>query len=235
MPEEVTEVIEPTEGLGEEQGAQATPDVEGEVSQETLPASPDDAKKLQEDINRLKSTFQSREAEIANRYRAAQEYWANQVAGYQQELEKYKTANMNDDERAQYESQKAMQEYQRQIQRMQQEMAAMREEMQKPQIAEQRRQQAIELYAKLSGLDKKTLAQHADSPEELNEFVSSYMADLRKKASASPPKPSKVTSQSGGRTGGGTLEKLRNMSPAERMAYIEKVRLGGVTLHQEDL
>lgn len=209
---------------------EATPQPEGEVSQET-PAqpTPEDAtaQKWQADLNKLKSASQRQLYEEQQRFAAREEWYRQQMAEMERQMYERTVQGMSPEERQAYNNQLQQQQLERQRQAEIEQLRQQVGQLSQERAIQERQEGAVQLFSWLTGLPAEKLNEHADDPQRLLGFVRDYVVETSKKASKQPPTPPKVTTQRAGGSGG-ILSRWADMTPQQRNEVIERAASGGL-------
>jgi hypothetical protein len=185
---------------------QGQPAVAG-VAQATPAQPPVDAPKMvpQTDIDALKSSLQRQQYEQQRYYLEQLEAAKREIEARDAELYREKTADMEPEAKRQYDMQLAIQARDAKMQELEQRLR----ETEADRVAAQNRENAIDDVATRLGIPREKIEQYADSPDNLRQFETWFVGQLRSRAFAAPPAAPKVTSTVPGGKSGGLLKELQ--------------------------
>lgn len=215
---------------GQEATPEATPAAVDGVASATPAASPQsDAElaKVREDLNRLKSASQKREYEMAKAFGAQIEAMQQQVMQRERELFEAQTQGMEPEQRKQAQSQWEAQQREAQMKTQMEEMQRQMEELTAAQTNEQRKAQAVQLFAYMNAIDNpEELLSAADDPNALIEHIRKRNLELKQKAERQPDPAPDVTRQRPSGQATGLLHQMKDMKSKELRALIDQVSSG---------
>ncbi len=199
------------------------------VAEATPVQPPVDAPKMvpATDIDALKSSLQRQQYEQQQYYLRQLELAKQEVEARDAELYKTKTADMDAEQKRQYDMQLAIQARDAKNQELEQRLR----EVESDRTATQNRENAINDVSTRLGIPREKVEQYAGDPDQLRHFETWFVGQLRERAFAAPPAAPKVTSTVPGGKSGGLLkemhEALAKGDYATLNTIIEKGRRSG--------
>ncbi len=177
------------------------------VAPATPAQQPADAPKMvpATDIDALKSSLQRQQYEQQQYYLAQLEAAKQAIEARDAELYKAKTTGMDAEEKRQYDMQLAIQQRDAKNQELEQRLR----EVESDRIAAQNREAAITDVSTRLGIPSEKVAQYANTPDDLRQFETWFVGELKSRAFAAPPAAPKVTSTVPGGKSGGLLKELQ--------------------------
>jgi hypothetical protein len=206
----------------EQEVTQATPEAVAEVSEETPALTPSDEPVVpKKDLDALRAAEQRRQAELQAQYNAYIQQLNQQMLEQQEKLYRLETKDMAPEDKAKYDFKIELEKRDRQLNELNQRLQA--QEAERKGYEEQQR--AIQAAISV-GIPRAEAEAHATSPNELAQYVQSFIREAVQSRTQAPPKAPKTSQNRPASPASGLLAKWDTMSPEERNIAIERARMG---------
>jgi hypothetical protein len=213
--EEVAEQQEVTEAM---------PEAVAEVSTETPAQTPVDEPVVpKKDLDALRAIEQRQKAEMKAQYDAYIQQMNQQFLEVQTENYKLKTKDMAPEDKAKYDFQLELEKRDRRVAEMEQRLQAQEAERRGYEERERSIQAAMSV-----GIPRNEVESHANSPQELAQFMQTYMQEAIKSRTQAPPQAPKTSLNRTGVSRSGINANFDKMTPAQQQKIIERAILGGI-------